>query len=176
MEKTFEMINFDTCKNMTAVKNMVRATAFDMLYDAFVAIVGEDNVSKVVTDEKGTKEVAVAIGTKTDSDGFPVEVCFTVKATAKEWEERKTTTGKRVEMFDREFSASEYQRLEQEKIDKAEKAKAEKERKAKERQLEKEAKAKAKASKEDIVKPVKTIEVEIDEPIFDENTTGETFN
>ena len=138
--KKMTSFNFDECKDMTAVKNKIRELMFEISFKAYCEIFGEENVSKVITDEKGTKEIAVALGTKTNSDGFNVEVCATAKFTAKEWEERKTSTGKRVEMFDREFSANEYIRILDEKAEKEKKAKEEKEKKAKEKQEEKERK------------------------------------
>lgn len=70
--------NFEECKNVSGVKNKVRADMSNLLFEFLKSTFGEENVNIV-----GANEVAVAVGTYPDSDGFSQEVCCVVKTIAK---------------------------------------------------------------------------------------------
>lgn len=80
------MTNYAEMKNDTAIKNAMRADVADLLRTFAIEKFGEENVSIV-----GSNEIAICIATLPDSDGFERELVVTVKPTAKDWTDRKTT-------------------------------------------------------------------------------------
>lgn len=115
--------NYTGMKNATAVKAQVRADVMEVITRALIVEYGEENVKQV-----GSNEYAVVAGIVNDKDGFPQDVCATVKPTVKEWETRKTTK-KTFEKYDIASEAEAYEigvaEKEEEKVKKA-KAKEEK--------------------------------------------------
>lgn len=115
--------NYSEMKNATAIKAQVRADVMEVITKALIEAYGEESVKKV-----GSNEYAVIAGIVNDKDGFPQDVCATVKPTVKEWETRKTTK-KTFEKYDIVSEAEAYEigvaEKEEEKAKKA-KAKAEK--------------------------------------------------
>lgn len=115
--------NYSEMKNATAIKAQVRADVMEVITKALIEAYGEESVKKV-----GSNEYAVIAGIVNDKDGFPQDVCATVKPTVKEWETRKTTK-KTFEKYDIEAEAEAYEievtEKEERKIERA-KAKAEK--------------------------------------------------
>ena len=124
------MTNYSEMKNATAIKNAMRADVADLLNKFLIEKFGEENVSIV-----GSNEIAVCIGTIPDADGFERELVVTVKPTAKDWIDRKTSK-KVFEAYSRLDEAEAY------KIETEEKAKAKEEKaKAKEEKIEKDKEA-----------------------------------
>ena len=80
-----EVKNYTGMKNATAVKAQVRIDVMEPIIQALREKFGEDSVAKV-----GTNEYAVVVGVINDKDGFPQDICATIKPTVKEWESRKT--------------------------------------------------------------------------------------
>ena len=110
------MTNYSEMKNATAIKNAMRADVADLLNKFLIEKFGEENVSIV-----GSNEIAVCIGTIPDADGFERELVVTVKPTAKDWIDRKTSK-KVFEAYSRLDEAEAY------KIETEEKAKAKEEK------------------------------------------------
>ena len=122
------MTNYAEMKNATAIKNAMRADVADLLKTFAVEKFGEENVSVV-----GSNEIAICIGTLPDADGFDRELVVTVKPTAKDWIDRKTTK-KIFEAYNRLDEAEAYAvELEEKAKAKEEKAKAKEEKIAKEK-------------------------------------------
>ena len=122
------MINYAEMKNATAIKNAMRADVADLLKTFAVEKFGEENVSVV-----GSNEIAICIGTLPDADGFDRELVVTVKPTAKDWIDRKTTK-KIFEAYNRLDEAEAYAvELEEKAKAKEEKAKAKEEKIAKDK-------------------------------------------
>ena len=124
------MTNYSEMKNATAIKNAMRADVADLLNKLLIEKFGEENVSIV-----GSNEIAVCIGTIPDADGFERELVVTVKPTAKDWVDRKTSK-KVFEAYNRidEAEAYEMELSEKEKA-KAEKAKAKEEKIARDKAM-----------------------------------------
>ena len=117
------MTNYAEMKNATAIKNAMRADVADLLKTFAVEKFGEENVSVV-----GSNEIAICIGTLPDADGFDRELVVTVKPTAKDWIDRKTTK-KIFEAYNRLDEAEAYAvELEEKAKAKEEKAKAKEEK------------------------------------------------
>ena len=122
------MTNYAEMKNATAIKNAMRADVADLLKTFAVEKFGEENVSVV-----GSNEIAICIGTLPDADGFDRELVVTVKPTAKDWVDRKTTK-KIFEAYNRLDEAEAYAvELEEKAKAKEEKAKAKEEKIAKDK-------------------------------------------
>lgn len=122
------MTNYAEMKNATAIKNAMRADVADLLKTFAVEKFGEENVSVV-----GSNEIAICIGTLPDADGFDRELVVTVKPTAKDWIDRKTTK-KIFEAYNRLDEAEAYAvELEEKAKAKEEKAKAKEEKIAKDK-------------------------------------------
>ena len=122
------MTNYAEMKNATAIKNAMRADVADLLKTFAVEKFGEENVSVV-----GSNEIAICIGTLPDADGFDRELVVTVKPTAKDWIDRKTTK-KIFEAYNRLDEAEAYAvGLEEKAKAKEEKAKAKEEKIAKDK-------------------------------------------
>ena len=122
------MTNYAEMKNATAIKNAMRADVADLLKTFAVEKFGEENVSIV-----GSNEIAICIGTLPDADGFDRELVVTVKPTAKDWIDRKTTK-KIFEAYNRLDEAEAYAvELEEKAKAKEEKAKAKEEKIAKDK-------------------------------------------
>ena len=122
------MTNYAEMKNATAIKNAMRADVADLLKTFAVEKFGEENVSVV-----GSNEIAICIGTLPDADGFDRELVVTVKPTAKDWIDRKTTK-KIFEAYNRLDEAEAYVvELEEKAKAKEEKAKAKEEKIAKDK-------------------------------------------
>ena len=122
------MTNYAEMKNATAIKNAMRADVADLLKTFAVEKFGEENVSVV-----GSNEIAICIGTLPDADGFDRELVVTVKPTAKDWIDRKTTK-KIFEAYNRLDEAEAYAvELEEKARAKEEKAKAKEEKIAKDK-------------------------------------------
>lgn len=122
------MTNYAEMKNATAIKNAMRADVADLLKTFAVGKFGEENVSVV-----GSNEIAICIGTIPDADGFDRELVVTVKPTAKDWIDRKTTK-KIFEAYNRLDEAEAYAvELEEKAKAKEEKAKAKEEKIAKDK-------------------------------------------
>lgn len=139
------MFNFNDCKNATAVKGKAREIGFTAMLEHFVTLYGEDNVSIV-----GNSEIAVCVGTRTLADGTEGEVCFTVKPVAKDFDIRKTDSGKVFQPYERVKEADVYEVTKTEKERKAEEnARIKAEKKARDEKARAERKAKAKAEKGD---------------------------
>ena len=121
--KRYFMTNYAEMKNATAIKNAMRADVADLLKTFAVEKFGEENVSVV-----GSNEIAICIGTLPDADGFDRELVVTVKPTAKDWIDRKTTK-KIFEAYNRLDEAEAYAvELEEKAKAKEEKAKAKEEK------------------------------------------------
>ena len=126
--KRYFMTNYAEMKNATAIKNAMRADVADLLKTFAVEKFGEENVSVV-----GSNEIAICIGTLPDADGFDRELVVTVKPTAKDWVDRKTTK-KIFEAYNRLDEAEAYAvELEEKAKAKEEKAKAKEEKIAKDK-------------------------------------------
>ena len=126
--KRYFMTNYAEMKNATAIKNAMRADVADLLKTFAVEKFGEENVSVV-----GSNEIAICIGTLPDTDGFDRELVVTVKPTAKDWIDRKTTK-KTFEAYNRLDEAEAYAvELEEKAKAKEEKAKAKEEKIAKDK-------------------------------------------
>ena len=124
------MTNYAEMKNATAIKNAMRADVADLLKTFAVEKFGEENVSVV-----GSNEIAICIGTLPDADGFDRELVVTVKPTAKDWIDRKTTK-KIFEAYNRLDEAEAYAvELEEKAKAKEEKAKAKEEKIAKDKAI-----------------------------------------
>ena len=122
------MTNYAEMKNATAIKNAMRADVADLLKTFAVEKFGEENVSVV-----GSNEIAICIGTLPDADGFDRELVVTVKPTAKDWIDRKTTK-KIFEAYNRLDEAEAYAvELEEKAKAKEEKARAKEEKIAKDK-------------------------------------------
>ena len=122
------MTNYAEMKNATAIKNAMRSDVADLLKTFAVEKFGEENVSVV-----GSNEIAICIGTLPDADGFDRELVVTVKPTAKDWIDRKTTK-KIFEAYNRLDEAEAYAvELEEKAKAKEEKAKAKEEKIAKDK-------------------------------------------
>ena len=122
------MTNYAEMKNATAIKNAMRSDVADLLKTFAVEKFGEENVSVV-----GSNEIAICIGTLPDADGFDRELVVTVKPTAKDWVDRKTTK-KIFEAYNRLDEAEAYAvELEEKAKAKEEKAKAKEEKIAKDK-------------------------------------------
>ena len=122
------MTNYAEMKNATTIKNAMRADVADLLKTFAVEKFGEENVSVV-----GSNEIAICIGTLPDADGFDRELVVTVKPTAKDWIDRKTTK-KIFEAYNRLDEAEAYAvELEEKARAKEEKAKAKEEKIAKDK-------------------------------------------
>ena len=119
--KRYFMTNYAEMKNATAIKNAMRADVADLLKTFAVEKFGEENVSVV-----GSNEIAICIGTLPDADGFDRELVVTVKPTAKDWIDRKTTK-KIFEAYNRLDEAEAYA------VELEEKAKAKEEKIAKDK-------------------------------------------
>ena len=117
------MTNYAEMKNATAIKNAMRADVADLLKTFAVEKFGEENVSVV-----GSNEIAICIGTLPDADGFDRELVVTVKPTAKDWIDRKTTK-KTFEAYNRLDEAEAYA------VELEEKAKAEEEKIARDKAI-----------------------------------------
>ena len=124
------MTNYSEMKNATAIKNAMRADVAELLNKFLIEKFGEENVSIV-----GSNEIAVCIGTIPDSDGFERELVVTIKPTAKDWIDRKTSK-KVFEAYSRidEAEAYEMEISEKAKV-KAEKAKAKEEKIARDKAM-----------------------------------------
>ena len=132
------MTNYAEMKNATAIKNAMRADVADLLKTFAVEKFGEENVSVV-----GSNEIAICIGTLPDADGFDRELVVTVKPTAKDWIDRKTTK-KIFEAYNRLDEAEAYA------VELEEKAKAKEEKaKAKEEKIAKDKATRAKKNEEE---------------------------
>ena len=126
--KRYFMTNYAEMKNATAIKNAMRSDVADLLKTFAVEKFGEENVSVV-----GSNEIAICIGTLPDADGFDRELVVTVKPTAKDWIDRKTTK-KIFEAYNRLDEAEAYAvELEEKAKAKEEKAKAKEEKIAKDK-------------------------------------------
>ena len=125
-----EVKNYTGMKNATAVKAQVRIDVMEPIIQALREKFGEDSVAKV-----GTNEYAVVVGVINDKDGFPQDICATIKPTVKEWESRKTAK-KTYEKYDiiAESEAYEMEVAEKEE-EKARKAKAKEEKIAKDKAI-----------------------------------------
>ena len=125
-----EVKNYTGMKNATAVKAQVRIDVMEPIIQALREKFGEDSVAKV-----GTNEYAVVVGVINDKDGFPQDICATIKPTVKEWESRKTAK-KTYEKYDiiAESEAYEMEVAEKEE-EKARKAKAKEEKIAKDKAM-----------------------------------------
>ncbi len=111
--------NYSEMKNATAIKAQVRADVMEVITKALIEAYGEESVKKV-----GSNEYAVIAGIVNDKDGFPQDVCATVKPTVKEWETRKTTK-KTFEKYDIVSEAEAYEiEVAEKEEEKAKKAKA----------------------------------------------------
>lgn len=111
------MTNFNEMKNANAVKNAAREEVFTKIMEFFRNEYGTENVSLI-----GSNEVAVCIGTRTNSAGEENEVCVVLKPTAKDFEDRKTTK-KTFVAFDRLAAAELYaEACAEKKAEKAEKS------------------------------------------------------
>ena len=130
------MTNFNNFVTATAVKNEARRIAAEMLKEFFLEKFGAENVSVV-----GSNEIAVCLGTKDLADGTTAEVCITVKPTAKDYENRKTTK-KTFEAFERIVEEEAYEMECKDKADKKVKAEAEKKKKIAEGKVSKSKKEK----------------------------------
>ena len=132
-----EVKNYTGMKNATAVKAQVRIDVMEPIIQALREKFGEDSVAKV-----GTNEYAVVVGVINDKDGFPQDICATIKPTVKEWESRKTAK-KTYEKYDiiAESEAYEMEVAEKEE-EKARKAKAKEEKIAKDKAMREEKKNK----------------------------------
>ena len=130
-----EVKNYTGMKNATAVKAQVRIDVMEPIIQALREKFGEDSVAKV-----GTNEYAVVVGVINDKDGFPQDICATIKPTVKEWESRKTAK-KTYEKYDiiAESEAYEMEVAEKEE-EKARKAKAKEEKIAKDKAMREEKK------------------------------------
>ena len=130
-----EVNNYTVMKNATAVKAQVRIDVMEPIIQALREKFGEDSVAKV-----GTNEYAVVVGVINDKDGFPQDICATIKPTVKEWESRKTAK-KTYEKYDiiAESEAYEMEVAEKEE-EKARKAKAKEEKIAKDKAMREEKK------------------------------------
>ena len=132
------MTNYAEMKNATAIKNAMRADVADLLKTFAVEKFGEENVSVV-----GSNEIAICIGTLPDADGFDRELVVTVKPTAKDWIDRKTTK-KIFEAYNRLDEAEAYT------VELEEKAKAKEEKeKAKEEKIAKDKATREKKNEEE---------------------------
>lgn len=132
------MTNYSEMKNATAIKNAMRTDMTSLLHKFFIEKFGEENVSIV-----GSNEIAICIGTIPDSDGFVRELVVTVKPTAKDWIDRKTSK-KVFEAYSRLDEAEAY------KIETEEKAKAKEEKaKAKEKNIARDKAAREKKKNEE---------------------------
>lgn len=96
------MTNFNEMKNANAVKNAAREEIFTKITGFLRSEYGAENVS--IT---GSNEVAICVGTRTNSAGEDNEVCVALKPTAKDFEDRKTTK-KSFVAFDRLAAAALY--------------------------------------------------------------------
>ena len=134
-----EVKNYTGMKNATAVKAQVRIDVMEPIIQALREKFGEDSVAKV-----GTNEYAVVVGVINDKDGFPQDICATIKPTVKEWESRKTAK-KTYEKYDiiAESEAYEMEVAEKEE-EKARKAKAKEGKIAKDKAMREEKKKKNK--------------------------------
>ena len=134
-----EVKNYTGMKNATAVKAQVRIDVMEPIIQALREKFGEDSVAKV-----GTNEYAVVVGVINDKDGFPQDICATIKPTVKEWESRQTAK-KTYEKYDiiAESEAYEMEVAEKEE-EKARKAKAKEEKIAKDKAMREEKKKKNK--------------------------------
>lgn len=112
------MKNLDFCKTVTEVKAQARKIGMDFLKENLIEVFGEENVSQI-----GDSEYAVAVGTKSDTDGFEHEVCITFKPTTKEFMDR-TTAKKTFEEFNRLDEAEAYELSKKEKEQKKAESKA----------------------------------------------------
>lgn len=122
------MTNYAELKSVTAIKNAMRADFAELLRAFAIEKFGEENVSIV-----GSNDIAVCISTLPDTDGFERELVVTVKPTAKDWIDRKTTK-KTFEAYNRLDEAEAYAvELEEKAKAKEEKAKAKKEKIAKDK-------------------------------------------
>ena len=130
-----EVKNYTGMKNATAVKAQVRIDVMEPIIQALCEKFGEDSVAKV-----GTNEYAVVVGVINDKDGFPQDICATIKPTVKEWESRKTAK-KTYEKYDiiAESEAYEMEVAEKEE-EKARKAKVKEEKIAKDKAMREEKK------------------------------------
>lgn len=130
-----EVKNYTGMKNATAVKAQVRIDVMEPIIQALREKFGEDSVAKV-----GTNEYAVVVGVINDKDGFPQDICATIKPTVKGWENRKTAK-KTYEKYDiiAESGAYEMEVAEKEE-EKARKAKAKEEKIAKDKAMREEKK------------------------------------
>ena len=130
-----EVKNYTGMKNATAVKAQVRIDVMEPIIQALREKFGEDSVAKV-----GTNEYAVVVGVINDKDGFPQDICATIKPTVKEWESRQTAK-KTYEKYDiiAESEAYEMEVAEKEE-EKARKAKAKEEKSAKDKAMREEKK------------------------------------
>lgn len=114
--------NYSELKNETAVKNAMRENAFNLLVELLTEKLGSTEISIV---DKNT--VAVAIGS-IEIDGISTELNVEFKPVAKEYKDKKRTSGERVEAYDRYEKAEEYEIELKEKREKEEQKKREKER------------------------------------------------
>lgn len=131
------MTNYAELKNVTAIKNAMRADVADLLRVFAIEKFGEENVSTV-----GSNTIAICIGTIPDTDGFDRELVVTLKPTAKDWVDRKTIK-KTFEAYNRLDEAEAYA------IELEEKAKAKEEKaKAKEEKISKDKATREKKSEE----------------------------
>lgn len=142
----FEQFDFDTLGKVSnkAVKDKAREIAFSEVVAVLSAHFGADFVSVV-----GSAEVAIAIGSRTVTDGTMPEVPVVLKITAKEFEGHASTgkTAEWVEPFDRYEAAQDFADEQAQKAaDKAAKAEAKAKAIAK-AQADRAAKAAAKAAK-----------------------------
>lgn len=134
-----EVKNYTGMKNATAVKAQVRIDVMEPIIQALREKFGEDSVAKV-----GTNEYAVVVGVINDKDGFPQDICATIKPTVKEWESRKTDKRTYTQFILADESAA-YEMEVKEKEEKREKERQEREEKKARDKAERE---KAKAEKE----------------------------
>lgn len=127
--------NYSEMKNATAIKAQVRIDVMEVITKALIEAYGEKSVKKV-----GSNEYAVIAGIVNDKDGFPQDVCATVKPTVKEWETRKTTK-KTFEKYDIISEAEAYElEVAEKEEEKAKKAKAKEEKIAKDKAMREEKK------------------------------------
>lgn len=113
-------MDFNTMKNSTVVKKAAREMIAEKLITFFKNEFGEEMVSVI-----GNNEIAVCVGTRNDSLGNAKEICVTVKPTAKDYEKR-TTTKKTFEAFDRTAAVKDYEASCEDKIQKKAEKKANK--------------------------------------------------
>lgn len=134
------MTDFNTFKNVSAVKKAIREIAFGDMMEFFAEKYGAENVSIV-----GNNEIAVCIGTRTLADSTEGEICFTVKPVAKDFDVRVAESGKVFQPYERikESDAYEIEKTKKER-EAEERAKQREEKKKR----DKEAREKAKAEKE----------------------------